>query len=111
MRGPKWRRMDHEQPLQRPVVSVPAGIGLTLAAAATLMLGIFPGHILRLANYASASLGMDSRQQCHRRTSNGRRSSHYPRRSQTIEAAKRNTWDFHRDVVVWPGFSRGNCEG
>jgi len=38
------------------VVSLPAGIGLTLAAAATLLLGILPGHILNLANYASASL-------------------------------------------------------
>ena len=39
-----------------PVVSVPACIGLTLAAAATLMLGILPGHVLHLANYASSSL-------------------------------------------------------
>ena len=39
-----------------PAVSVPAGICLTLAAAATLMLGILPGHVLNLANYASASL-------------------------------------------------------
>jgi NADH-quinone oxidoreductase subunit N len=39
-----------------PVVCVPAGIGLTLAAAATLLLGILPGHVLNLANYASASL-------------------------------------------------------
>jgi len=39
-----------------PVISLPAGIGLTLAAAATLMLGILPGHILNLANYASISL-------------------------------------------------------
>jgi NADH-quinone oxidoreductase subunit N len=38
------------------VVSVPAGIGLTLAAAATLMLGILPGHVLHMANYASTSL-------------------------------------------------------
>jgi NADH-quinone oxidoreductase subunit N len=41
---------------QAPVVSVPAGIGLTLAATATLMLGILPGHVLHLANYASTSL-------------------------------------------------------
>jgi NADH-quinone oxidoreductase subunit N len=41
-------------------VSVPAGIGLTLAAGATLMLGILPGHVLRLADHASTSLGMDS---------------------------------------------------
>jgi NADH-quinone oxidoreductase subunit N len=38
------------------VVSVPAAIGLTLAAAATLMLGILPGHILHLADSASWSL-------------------------------------------------------
>jgi NADH-quinone oxidoreductase subunit N len=43
-----------------PAISVPAGIGLTLAAAATLMLGILPGHVLRLADHASTSLGMDS---------------------------------------------------
>ncbi|MGA2896665.1 MAG: NADH-quinone oxidoreductase subunit N [Acidobacteriaceae bacterium] len=39
-----------------PAVSVPAGIGLTLTAAATLLLGILPGHVLHLAN--SASLGL-----------------------------------------------------
>lgn len=39
-----------------PAVSVPAAIGLTLAAAATLMLGILPGHILHLADSASWSL-------------------------------------------------------
>jgi NADH-quinone oxidoreductase subunit N len=39
-----------------PAVSVPASIGLTLAAAATLMLGILPGHVLHMANYASTSL-------------------------------------------------------
>jgi len=38
------------------VVSIPAGIGLTLAAAATLMLGILPGHVLHMANYASSDL-------------------------------------------------------
>ncbi len=43
-----------------PAISVPAGIGLILAAAATLMLGILPGPVLRLTNHASASLGMDS---------------------------------------------------
>jgi NADH-quinone oxidoreductase subunit N len=37
-------------------VSVPAAIGLTLAAAATLMLGILPGHIVHLADSASWSL-------------------------------------------------------
>jgi hypothetical protein len=35
---------------------VPAGIALTLTAAATLLLGILPGHILHLANFASSSL-------------------------------------------------------
>jgi NADH-quinone oxidoreductase subunit N len=40
-------------------ISVPASIGLTLAAAATLMLGVLPGHILHLANYAGGSLGAD----------------------------------------------------
>jgi NADH-quinone oxidoreductase subunit N len=39
-----------------PAVSVPAGIALTLTAAATLLLGILPGHILHLANFASSSL-------------------------------------------------------
>jgi NADH-quinone oxidoreductase subunit N len=37
-------------------VSVPAGIGLGLAAAATLMLGVLPGHVLHLADWASWSL-------------------------------------------------------
>jgi NADH-quinone oxidoreductase subunit N len=36
-------------------LSVTAGVGLTLAAAATLVLGIFPGHFLDLAQRASAS--------------------------------------------------------
>jgi NADH-quinone oxidoreductase subunit N len=36
-------------------LSVPAGIGLTLAAAATLVLGIVPGHFLNLAQRASAT--------------------------------------------------------
>ena len=38
-------------------ISLPAGIGLILTAAATLMLGMLPGHILHLADYASFSLG------------------------------------------------------
>ena len=42
-----------------PAISVPAGIGLTLTAAATLMLGILPGQILRLADQASGSLSMN----------------------------------------------------
>ena len=43
------------QPAESRSLSVPAGIGLTLAAAATLVLGIFPGHFLNLAQRASAS--------------------------------------------------------
>ena len=37
-------------------ISIPAGIGLALTAAATLMLGILPGRVLHLADYASWSL-------------------------------------------------------
>jgi len=37
-------------------VSVPAGIGLTLLAAATLLLGVWPGHVLHLADFASGAL-------------------------------------------------------
>ncbi|GGG75652.1 NADH-quinone oxidoreductase subunit N [Edaphobacter dinghuensis] len=43
------------QPTEGRSLSVPAGVGLTLAAAATLMLGILPGHFLNLAQRASAS--------------------------------------------------------
>jgi NADH-quinone oxidoreductase subunit N len=43
-------------PAFRPAIGVPAGIALTLTAAATLMLGILPGHFLHLADYASSSL-------------------------------------------------------
>ena len=39
-----------------PAISVPAGIGLTLTAAATLLLGILPGHVLHLANSAGSGL-------------------------------------------------------
>ena len=39
---------------QRPI-SLPAGIGLAAAAAATLVLGIFPGPILSLAQRAASS--------------------------------------------------------
>jgi len=42
-----------------PAISASASIGLTLAAAATLILGILPGRILDLADSASASLGAD----------------------------------------------------
>jgi NADH-quinone oxidoreductase subunit N len=37
-------------------VSLPAGIGLAFTAAATLALGIWPGHVLHLANYAGSTL-------------------------------------------------------
>lgn len=40
-------------------VSAPAGVALALAASATLILGIFPGRILHLADYASAILSAD----------------------------------------------------
>jgi NADH-quinone oxidoreductase subunit N len=39
-----------------PTISVPAGIALTLAAAATLLLGVLPSAVLHLANSASSSL-------------------------------------------------------
>jgi NADH-quinone oxidoreductase subunit N len=46
-------------------VSVPAGIGLTLAAAATLILGILPGNVLWLAQFASSStLIEEAREKC-----------------------------------------------
>ncbi|HKO19057.1 MAG TPA: hypothetical protein VJU82_09240, partial [Acidobacteriaceae bacterium] len=37
----------------RRATRVPAGIALALTAAATLMLGIMPGRVLHLADYAS----------------------------------------------------------
>jgi NADH-quinone oxidoreductase subunit N len=46
-------------------VSVPAGIGLTLAALSTLILGILPDYALRLAQYASSTTRIEqARQQC-----------------------------------------------
>jgi NADH-quinone oxidoreductase subunit N len=41
-------------------ISIPASIGLGLAAAATLLLFFLPGHILNLANTASASLNPET---------------------------------------------------
>ena len=41
-------------------VSAPSWVGLILAAAATLLLGIFPGHILHLAENASWTLSTDN---------------------------------------------------
>jgi len=40
-------------------VSAPAGLGLILAAAATLMLGILPGRVLHLASSAGDQLGVN----------------------------------------------------
>jgi NADH-quinone oxidoreductase subunit N len=46
-------------------VSVPAAIGLGLAATATLLLGILPGNVLSMAQYAGTStIVEDARQQC-----------------------------------------------
>jgi NADH-quinone oxidoreductase subunit N len=46
-------------------VSVPAGIGLALAAVSTLILGILPDGALRLAQYASSTTRIEqARQQC-----------------------------------------------
>jgi NADH-quinone oxidoreductase subunit N len=44
--------------LTRPI-SVAAALALLLTAAATLMLGVLPGRVLHLADYASSSLGLD----------------------------------------------------
>jgi NADH-quinone oxidoreductase subunit N len=50
---------------RRPV-SVPAGIGLALAAISTLILGILPDGALRLAQYASSTTRIEqARQQMH----------------------------------------------
>jgi NADH-quinone oxidoreductase subunit N len=46
---------EKAQDTESGTLSIPAGVGLTLAAAATLVLGIFPGHFLNLAQRASAS--------------------------------------------------------
>ncbi|HEV2708606.1 MAG TPA: NADH-quinone oxidoreductase subunit N [Edaphobacter sp.] len=46
---------EKAQDAESGTLSVPAGVGLTLAAAATLVLGIIPGHFLNLAQRASAS--------------------------------------------------------
>jgi NADH-quinone oxidoreductase subunit N len=46
---------EKAQDAESGTLSIPAGVGLTLAAAATLVLGILPGHFLNLAQRASAS--------------------------------------------------------
>jgi len=51
---------------ERRAVSVPAGIGLALAAISTLILGILPDGALRLAQYASSTTRIEqARQQMH----------------------------------------------
>ncbi len=45
----------HPRPTFAGPVSVPAGIGLGLAAVATLLLGILPGHALSLAQHGAAA--------------------------------------------------------
>jgi NADH-quinone oxidoreductase subunit N len=53
------------EPEQRRGVSVPAAIGLGLAAAATLFLGILPGGAVMFAEYASHSTLIEqARQEC-----------------------------------------------
>ena len=46
--------------VQRPVVPVPAAVGLAIAALATLLLGILPGRALSLAQAASAQTHADT---------------------------------------------------
>jgi NADH-quinone oxidoreductase subunit N len=49
----------------QPVTSIPAVIGLTLATVATVALGILPGNVLSMAQYAGTSTMIeDARQQC-----------------------------------------------
>ena len=49
----------------RPTISIPAVIGLTLATIATVVLGILPGNVLSMAQYAGTSTMIeDGRQQC-----------------------------------------------
>jgi NADH-quinone oxidoreductase subunit N len=55
--GSSWNAAGPEAVASgQTAVSIPAGIGLALAAAATLFLGVLPGHVLHLANFASGSL-------------------------------------------------------
>jgi NADH-quinone oxidoreductase subunit N len=51
---PEGEAREAEAPMR--AVSVPAGISLALTAAATLMLGILPGRIVHLADYAGWGL-------------------------------------------------------
>jgi NADH-quinone oxidoreductase subunit N len=51
--------------VQANPISVPAIVGLTLATIATLLLGILPGNVLAMAQYAGTSTMIeDARQQC-----------------------------------------------
>jgi NADH-quinone oxidoreductase subunit N len=53
------------EPIPVYPVSVPAAIGLALAAVATLALGILPGNVLGMAQYAGTSTKIENaRQQC-----------------------------------------------
>jgi NADH-quinone oxidoreductase subunit N len=54
--------VGHDAPslTRTAAVSLPAGLALALAAAAVLVLGIFPGRVLHLADYASFSLHANS---------------------------------------------------
>jgi NADH-quinone oxidoreductase subunit N len=47
------RREEQIAEISRSSTSVPAGLALALTAAATLMLGVMPGRVLHLADYAS----------------------------------------------------------
>ncbi len=59
------RKQAAAHDVQPRSVSVPAAIGLTLAALATLILGILPGNVLEMAQYAGTSTMIENaRQQC-----------------------------------------------
>jgi NADH-quinone oxidoreductase subunit N len=56
---------DSDRLIPRRPVSIPAAIGLALAAFSTLFLGIVPDAALRLAEYASSTTRIEqARQQC-----------------------------------------------
>ena len=59
------RPSEQSSHISSRAVSVPAGIGLALAALSTLILGILPDGALRLAQYASSTTRIEqARQQC-----------------------------------------------
>ena len=54
-----YARHPHERGNEQAtstVVSLPAGLGLAAAAAATLLLGVLPGHVLNLANRGAGAM-------------------------------------------------------